>query len=190
MKNIKFSIFIILSILTTSCSSFYTFNKYATGRFYTIYQSNGASACYFKQKFNDCAEKIYFDVKISDDNNKLALAKFITQSDDVSYFGFTRDNFPLQTKPIRDFLVWAKEDHTDDKTIKMKRPAGNVAGSFFESEEVEYTFQFTHTRAGIPILIINNGGSNYYGLTYDESKKLLELIDSWYKNSFSGNKIF
>ena len=190
MKYKKASVLFILCTLTTSCSSFYTFNKYATARFYTIYQSNGSNACKFKPNFNDCAEKINFDVKISDDNNKIALSKFINQSDDISYFGFTRDDFSNQTKPIRDFLSWVKENDTTDKAITMKRPAGNVNGSFFENEEVEYTFQFIHTRAGIPMLIINSGGRNYYGLTYDESIKLLQLIDSWYNNTFSEKKIF
>lgn len=190
MKHISWSISWILCSLITGCSAFDTFNKYANARFYTIYESSGAGACDFKPKFNDCADKKYFDVKISDDNNKLALAKFINQSDHVSYFGFTRDDFVFQTKPIRDFLLWSKENNTDDKKITMRRPAGNVGGYLFEKKEVEYTFQFIHTRAGTPMLVVNSGGDYYYGFTYNEAIKLLQLIDSWFDGSFSERKIF
>lgn len=190
MTYARIYILLIICLLTTSCSSFYTFSKYANGRFYTIYQSNGFSACNFKPNFNDCAEEMYFDVKISDDNNKLSIAKFINQSDDISYFGFTRNDYSNQTKPIREFLVWAKSNDSENKEIKMKRPAGNVNGYLFENTVVEYTFKFIHTRAGIPMLIINSGGERYYGITYNNAVKLMQLIDSWHNNTFSGKKIF
>ncbi|HGE6737078.1 TPA: hypothetical protein ACGCBI_000500 [Serratia marcescens] len=190
MKHTSLSIFLILCSLITGCSAFDTFNKYANARFYTIYNSGGVGACDFKPKFNDCADREYFDVKISDDNNSLALAKYINQSSHVSYFGFTRDGFASQTKPIRDFLIWSKENHAEDKKITMKRPAGNVAGYLFEKSEVEYTFQYIHTRAGVSMLVINSGGGDYYGFTYNEAVKLLNLIDSWYDSSFSEKKIY
>lgn len=178
-----------LLVATTLCSCT-TFDKYANARFYEIYESGGLSACSYKPKFNDCAEKRDFDIKISDDNNKIALSKYINHNDEVSYIGFTRDNYIEQTKPIRDFLEWAKSNATQNKSIVMKRPAGNVAGYLFENSQIDYAFDFVHTRAELPMLVINVAQSTrYYGFTVQEAAKLLETLDAWYGKRFTGKQL-
>jgi len=179
----------ILLSAATLCSCT-IFDKYANARFYEIYQSDGLSACNYKPKFTDCAEKMDFDIKISDDNNKIALSKYINHNDEVSYIGFTRDNYMEQTKPIRDFLDWAKSDATQSKSIVMKRPAGNIAGYLFENNQVDYAFDFVHTRADVPVLVINVAQSTRsYGFTVQEAAKLLETLDAWYGKRFTGRQL-
>jgi len=182
---------ILLCAATLSaCTAFDTFDKYANGRFYEMYTVGDLSACNYKPKFTDCAEKMDFDIKISDDNNKIALSKHINHNDDVSYLGFTRDNYAAQTKPIRDFLAWAKNNASDNKHIVMKRPAGNIVGYLFENNEVDYHFDFLHTRAEVPMLVINvSKSTRYYGFTAQEAAKMLETLDAWYDKRFIGKQI-
>ena len=181
---------ILLSAATLSaCAAFDKFDKFANGRFYEMYIVDNLSACNYKPKFSDCAEKMYFDIKISDDNNKIALSKYINHNDEVSYLGFTRDKYVAQTQPIRDFLAWAKSNATDNKRIVIKRPAGNVAGSLFENTEVDYGFDFLHTRADVPMLVINvSKSTRYYGFTVQEVVKMLEILDGWYDKRFIGKQ--
>ncbi|QCA03697.1 hypothetical protein [Pantoea vagans] len=192
MNILKFyfipAIFLCAASLS-ACTAFDKFDKYANGRYYEMYTVSNLSACNYKVKFTDCAEKMDFDIKISDDNNKIALSKYINHNDEVSYLGFTRDNYAAQTQPIRDFLAWAKRNATDNKRIVMKRPAGNIAGYLFENTEVDYSFDFVHTRADVPMLVINvSKSTRYYGFTVQEAEKMLETLDSWYGKRFIGKQ--
>ncbi len=95
-----------------------------------------------------------------------------------------------QTKPIRDFLDWAKSDATQSKSIVMNRPAGNIAGYLFENNQVNYAFDFVHTRADVPVLVINVAQSTRsYGFTVQEAAKLLETLDAWYGKRFTGKQL-
>lgn len=163
-----------MCMLIMGCSAFNTFNKYANGRFYEIYSSKGTRACDFKPKFNDCAKTRYFDIKISDDNNTIAFVIFVNQSYHPAYFGFTRDNFTKQTQPIRNFLLWAKDNNRKSKVIVIDN---------------HYTLQYINTRADIPMLIMNVNNEHYLGFTYSEAENLLQIVDSWYNNTFTGIKI-
>lgn len=188
MKHSIYKLALTLGLLSLCACS--TADKYATGRFYEIYSVSGLGACEFKPKFNDCAEQRVFDIKISDNKEKIAIAKYINPSDEVSFFGFIRNDYPAQVKPIRDFLLWAQADTNTAKHLTMKRPAGNAHGYLFENSEVEYQFDFTQTRAGVPILVIHiDGKDRYFGLTIEQAQKLLTTLDAWYENRAVGYKL-
>ncbi len=174
-------------LILTACA---TVSKYATSRYFEIYSVNNLSACNFRPRFNDCAESMSFDVKISDSNEKLAISKYINETNETSYFGFTRKNYQQQTKPIRDFLLWVQNRNNNFQHISMLREAGNTGGYLYENKHIEYTFDFIHTRADIPMLVIHAGkNDHYYGFTYEEAKTLIKTLDSWQDNSFLGEKL-
>ena len=188
MKHSVYKFALMLGLLSLGACS--TADKYASGRYYEIYSVSGLGGCEFKPAFNDCAEQRVFDVKISDNKEKVALAKFINPSDNVSYFGFIRNDYQAQVKPIRDFLTWAQADTHTAERLTMKRPAGNTYGYLFENREVEYQFDFAQTRAGVPMLVIHiDGKDRYFGLTVEQAKKLLSTLDAWYDNRSVGYKL-
>lgn len=188
MKRTVYRLIVAAGIVSLGACA--TADKYASGRYYEFYSVSGLGACEFKPAFNDCAEPRSFDVKISDNQEKIALGKSINQSDHVSYFGFIRNDYPAQVKPVRDFLLWAQADTSTAKHVTMKRPAGNVNGYLFENREVDYQFDFTQTRAGVPMLVIHiDGKDRYFGLTVEEAKKLLTTLDAWYENRPVGHKL-
>ncbi|KFX16622.1 hypothetical protein [Pectobacterium parvum] len=177
--------FILLAL--TGCQAITTFDKYATLRLYEVYEAENLSACDYKPKFRDCTVgKRSFDVKISDDKSKIALVV----RKRYAYFGFTRDDFARQTQPLRDFLIWAQDPATKDKQITQLRKAGNVGGSLYDNKEVQYQFDYLHTRADVQLLVVKpHENADSYGLTVDEVKNLLSVMDAWYAGTFSGKQL-
>ncbi|PKX82052.1 hypothetical protein A0G02_16135 [Pectobacterium peruviense] len=177
--------FMLLAL--TGCQAITTFDKYATMRLYEVYETDNLSACDYKPKFRDCmVNKRSFNVRISDDKSKIALVV----RTEYAYFGFTRDDFARQTQPLRDFLIWTEDPAAKDKQITQLRKAGNVGGSLYDNREVQYQFDYLHTRADIPLLVVKPGeNADFYGLTIDEVKNLLSVMDAWYAGTFSGKQL-
>lgn len=187
MKTFNQSLLLISCLALASCS---TMHKYATGRYYEIYRANDLHACEFKTKFNACAEPYTFDVKISDDNNRIALAEYFSPSQNSSYFGFIRDDYARQTQPIRDFVTWSKANKLGGKRVTVERKAGNAVGYLFEHNDVVYVFDYLHSREDVPMLLLNiEGRGRYFGFTTQEAEKLLQVMDAWYAGSFTGEKL-
>ncbi|MDY4349743.1 hypothetical protein [Pectobacterium brasiliense] len=177
--------FILLAL--TGCQALTTFDKYATMRLYEVYEAENLSACDYKPQFRDCTvDKRSFNVRITDDKSKIALVV----GKRYAYFGFTRDDFARQTQPLRDFLIWAEDPNAQDKQIKQLRKAGNVGGNLFYNTEVEYQFDYLHTRADVPLLVVKpHENADSYGLTVEEVKNLLSVMDAWYAGTFSGKQL-
>lgn len=187
MKKINQSLLLMSCLALASCS---TFHKYATGRYYEIYRTEGLSACEFKTKFNACADTYSFDVKISDDNDRIALAEYFSPSDDASYFGFIRGDYARETQPMRDFIIWSKANSAGGKRVTVKRKAGNAVGYLFEHSDVVYVFDYIHSREDIPMLMLNiEGRGRYFGFTTEQVEKLLQVLDAWYAGKFTGEKL-
>lgn len=173
--------------ILSGCQALTTFDKYATLRLYEVYKIDGVSACDYKPKFNECTDgKQVFNLKISDDKSKVALVTY----NKYAYFGFTRDDYQRQTQPLRDFLLWVKQPKAKDQKTTMLRKRGNVAGTMFENEEVEYQFDYLHSRSDVQLLVIQpytNGSS--YAMTEAEVRNLLSVLDAWYNGTFTGQKL-
>lgn len=186
MTFIKKLILASLVIIVTSCSSFH---KYATLRLYEVYESHGISACQYKEDFNDCIEKTVFDLKISDNNQYIALAIFINDSNTVDYYGFNREEFPRETMPIREFLSWV-DSNKEDKKIAITKKRGGSSTYLFKNSEETYIFRYVTTRRDEKLLVISNAISHSaIGMNKDEVKNMLYDFDSWYSNTFSSEKI-
>lgn len=151
---------------------------------YKVYSSKGLTGCYYKPKFNDCAEKINFDIVISNDNEILSLSKYINPSDTMMFFGFSRSDFDKETTPIRNFLSWAKNNGLESKKITVSIASkGFIQGVVFGGRESKFEYEYIHTRGGEAMLVIHvNGSDSYYGFTYEATETLMFLIDQWYEN--------
>lgn len=187
MTPIAKPLLLLACLALASCT---TMHKYATGRYYEVYQAENLHACNYKAKFNACAEPYTFDVKISDDNNRLALANYVSQADSASYFGFIRDDYARQTAPFREFIAWSKAGMVGGKRLTVERKAGNAVGYLFEQSDVVYVFDFLHNRADEPMLVLNIAGrGRYFGFTPAEAERLLQVTDAWYHGDFHGKQL-